>query len=82
MKLFGRSSGGFFIEAGAHNGHDISNTLYLEKTLGWTGILVEPNPDTFAGKKFQMSVKQMWVSQKPDDQMSVNQMLINQMSVR
>ena len=49
MKLFGRLRNGFFIEAGAHDGVDISNTLYLEKQLGWTGILVEPNPDTFAG---------------------------------
>jgi hypothetical protein len=50
VKLFGRKKrGGFFIEAGAHNGVEASNTLYLEKKLGWTGILVEPNPQTFAG---------------------------------
>ena len=49
VKLFGRSKRGFFIEAGAYNGVELSNTLYFEKNLGWTGLLVEPNPDAFAG---------------------------------
>ena len=48
-KLFGQSKGGYFIEAGAYDGYEISNTLYFEKFLGWTGILVEPNPEAFAG---------------------------------
>ena len=48
-KIFGRAKKGFFIEAGAYNGLDFSNTLYFEKVLQWTGILVEPNPDAFAG---------------------------------
>jgi len=34
---------GFFIEAGAWDGEQLSNTLYLETALGWTGLLVEPN---------------------------------------
>ena len=51
MQIFGRSRKGFFIEAGAYDGADISNTFYFEKVLGWTGILVEPNPDAFAGQK-------------------------------
>merc|ERR1739844_226203 len=36
---------GFFIEAGAADGEALSNTLYLEIKYGWTGLLVEPNPD-------------------------------------
>jgi hypothetical protein len=28
---------GFFIEAGAHEGEDISNTLFFEMERGWTG---------------------------------------------
>jgi len=34
---------GFYIEAGANNGIRQSNTLFLEKHLGWKGILIEPN---------------------------------------
>ena len=36
--------GGYFVEFGATNGKDGSNTLLLEKNYGWTGILSEPNP--------------------------------------
>jgi hypothetical protein len=32
--------GGVFVEAGAYDGETFSNTLYLEKRLGWTGLLV------------------------------------------
>lgn len=36
---------GFFIEAGANDGITQSNTLYFEKYLGWTGLLIEAIPD-------------------------------------
>lgn len=36
---------GFFIEAGANNGVRQSNTLFLEATRGWRGMLVEPIPE-------------------------------------
>jgi len=36
--------GGFFIEAGANDGYNQSNTYYLEKLRGWRGILVEGIP--------------------------------------
>ncbi len=33
---------GVFVELGANNGIDQSNTLYFEKYKGWSGVLVEP----------------------------------------
>jgi FkbM family methyltransferase len=36
--------GGTFVEAGAHDGYTQSNTYYLERWQGWSGVLVEPVP--------------------------------------
>jgi FkbM family methyltransferase len=36
--------GGVFVEAGANDGIEQSNTYYFEKFRGWTGLLVEPHP--------------------------------------
>jgi len=36
---------GFFIEAGANDGINQSNTLLFEKKYGWKGLLIEPIPD-------------------------------------
>jgi FkbM family methyltransferase len=41
-------SGGFFIEAGAHDGFTQSNTYWLERFRGWRGLLVEPIPEMAA----------------------------------
>jgi len=38
---------GIFVEVGAYDGVDISNTYYLEKVKGWTGVLVEPIPEKY-----------------------------------
>lgn len=36
--------GGVFVEAGAHDGYTQSNTYYLERHRGWSGLLVEAIP--------------------------------------
>ncbi len=38
----GFRTGGFFVEFGATDGVEFSNTLMLERDHGWTGILAEP----------------------------------------
>lgn len=34
---------GVFVEVGAGNGCHLSNTYYLEKVRGWSGLLIEPD---------------------------------------
>ena len=38
---------GYYIECGANDGVDQSNTWYLEKYLDWQGILIEPLKQQF-----------------------------------
>jgi hypothetical protein len=45
--VFKGKRGGYFLEMGAADGFDGSNTFVLEKTYGWTGLLIEPNPEFF-----------------------------------
>lgn len=42
---FDHKRGGVYFEVGAHNGSWWSVTYNLEKQLGWSGILIEPNPE-------------------------------------
>ncbi|XP_042893987.1 uncharacterized protein LOC122267868 [Penaeus japonicus] len=46
-QFFDKQRGGFFVEAGALDGQYFSNTLWLEKERGWTGLLVEPDALNF-----------------------------------
>ena len=38
---------GFFIELGANNGLEQSNTAFFEFYKGWKGILIEPSPNKY-----------------------------------
>ncbi len=42
--LANRFQPGFFVEVGANDGFTLSNTVYLEDHFGWTGLLVEADP--------------------------------------
>ena len=59
---------GFFFEAGAGDGEFISNTLRYEMNLGWSGLLVEANPELFS--KLLKKNRKSWsinacISRKP-----------------
>ena len=44
--LFGKANG-TFIEMGALDGKGYSNSWFFEKSLGWRGLLIEPDPTMF-----------------------------------
>ena len=41
---FGHKTNGYYVEVGAYNGVDLSNTFYFEG-IGWTGVLIEADPE-------------------------------------
>ncbi|XP_043248770.1 uncharacterized protein LOC122395349 [Colletes gigas] len=47
-KILNEKRNGFFVECGAYDGETRSNTLVLERQLGWTGLLVEADPISFS----------------------------------
>ena len=49
--LLGRPANGTFVDIGANDGVTISNTLYFEKELGWSGLAIEPMPDAYTRLK-------------------------------
>jgi FkbM family methyltransferase len=48
---------GYFIECGANDGVDQSNTWYYEKILNWSGVLIEPLSKQFQELKKNRSKK-------------------------
>ena len=46
-EVFCQKRNGYFVDVGAHDGYKYSNTYYLEKTLGWSGVCVEAHPEIF-----------------------------------
>ena len=47
-EIFRGMTHGYFLEVGAGNGIDLSNTFALETELQWDGLLIEPNTTSFA----------------------------------
>jgi FkbM family methyltransferase len=49
--IFKNKKNGIFVDIGAYDGIESSNTLFFEESLNWTGVCVEPLSDAF--KKLQ-----------------------------
>ena len=47
LRFYNKKEGGFFVEVGASDGIELSNTLLLEKEYKWKGICCEPIPEAF-----------------------------------
>jgi FkbM family methyltransferase len=47
LAVLGSKENGYFVEAGASDGLDCSNTYLLEKKFGWNGLLIEPSKSSF-----------------------------------
>lgn len=45
--LYKKKSNGFFIEIGADDGIDKSNSYFFERRMNWQGICIEPSPKRF-----------------------------------
>lgn len=48
LHFFENKKDGVFVDIGAYDGVACSNTFTLEKNMGWKGICVEPNPETYS----------------------------------
>jgi hypothetical protein len=45
--LFQGKKDGVFVDIGAYDGIIMSNTYYLERELGWTGVCVEADKEIY-----------------------------------
>ena len=46
-ELFLQKTHGTFVECGAYDGFNMSNTIFLEKERKWSGLLIEADPSNF-----------------------------------
>ena len=47
LKTLGRKRGGYFVELGAQDGVQNSNTIFLEQRYRWTGICIEAHAESY-----------------------------------
>ncbi|XP_066965704.1 protein Star-like [Macrobrachium rosenbergii] len=45
--MFNGMRDGFFVEVGAVDGESLSNSMFFERELGWSGLLIEASPSYF-----------------------------------
>ena len=46
------------MECGAYDGQTMSNSLYMERTLKWTGVLAEPSPPFY--QQLELRNRKAW----------------------
>jgi FkbM family methyltransferase len=56
-QVFNYKTAGYFLDIGAFDGVRLSNTFYLERNLGWTGLCLEADPGTFPALKANRKCK-------------------------
>lgn len=59
-ELFQNKTNGFFIDIGAYDGIEISNTYHLEKHLGWKGLCIEAGFDNYEKLKGNRVSQSLW----------------------
>jgi FkbM family methyltransferase len=47
LSLIGDKKNGVFIDVGAYDGDRVSNSIYFEDILEWSGVCIEPNPNAY-----------------------------------
>lgn len=57
IQYFKGKRNGYFVELGASDGINLSNTLTLEKYYNWNGICIEPLPSVFESLKLNRKCK-------------------------
>ncbi|XP_042858774.1 uncharacterized protein LOC122244871 [Penaeus japonicus] len=70
MDLWRNEPPGTFVEIGAVDGEFMSQTLTLERNLSWSGLLVEPDPRSFAilrNRRRNASLSPLCVHEHPSD---------------
>jgi len=82
LAALGSPRSGFFVEFGATNGFDLSNTYLLEKEFGWTGILAEPAarwlPDLTKNRAVAIDSRCVW--SKSGEQLDFNETSVGEFS--
>ncbi|XP_046439861.1 protein Star-like [Daphnia pulex] len=58
LEILKNKENGFFVECGALDGELRSNTLFMERNLGWEGVLIEADPKNFL--KVQEKNRRAW----------------------
>ena len=51
LELLKGKERGFYVEVGADDGEGYSNSLFFERFRAWSGVLIEPNQESFAKLK-------------------------------